>query len=137
MFQPYFRQLQVDERNPSLAAVAGQRFVALSSFYGEVIVQARLQARAIFLGEREQMDHPAEGWLDRDITNAITTIQAKWKADTSKMVALSHVAPAITYFLQSLTMPSVETRWDRAARIAAEEAAKKKKAEAETQSEGS
>ena len=113
--QPYFRQLQVDEKstNATVRQAAADRFVTLARFYGEVVVAARAIARAAFLGEREQQAHPREGWLDRDITAAVAQVRAKWAAEATTD-DMNRIAPAVTYITQSLTMPTVETRWDRA-----------------------
>ena len=140
VIQPYFRQLLVDQfsTQETVRQAAADRFVTLSRFYGEVVVAARAIARSAYLGEREQKAHPREGWLDHDITAAVAQVRAKWSEDASTDDN-NRVAPALVYITQSLTMPSVETRWDRAARLEAE--AKKKAAEeaaaAESESSGS
>ena len=123
VFQPYFRQLTVDGFSTSATAraTARNRFTLLSEFYGDVIQAARTAARATFLGEREQQAHPKEGWLDRDITTAVNAVEAAWKADTDRAPTnLLDLSQAIIYLKRSLAMPSVETRWDRAARLEAE-----------------
>ena len=124
VFQPFFRQLQVDSISNASATArekAELSFVTLSTFYGQVVAEARKLARAPFLGEREQKAHPREGWLDLDITNAVSTIEKKWKA--AGYEELADIASAITYVKNSLAMPTVETRWDRAARIEKEKKA--------------
>ena len=145
LFQPLFRQYQVDAYNPSAtAATRGKTlYTHLSAFYGEVVVQVRTIARGAYLGEREQMAHPSEGWLDRDITAAIAAVTADWTENHSANLAELKNAGALTYLTRSLTMPAVETRWDREARLEAEKkAAEKAAAEAEaeaganTESEG-
>ena len=115
VFQPYFRQLQVDALNTSTRTSANDRFKLLSEFYGSVVVEARKIARGTYLGEREQSAHPREGWLDKDITAAVLAVRAKW-AETRATDAAT-LSAALTYVERSLTMPSVETRWDRAARL--------------------
>ena len=122
--QPYFRQILVDglmageDAQPAI----NNRFKRLSEFYGAVIVKARAAARSVYLGEREQSAHPREGWLDRDITNAIAAVEADWTG--TKDTALSDIAGAIRYLKGSLAMPATETRWDRDARLKREAAAK-------------
>ena len=120
VFQPFFRALQVE----MLAAAETTRrdaaadFRRLSDFYGAVLVQARTLARTAFLGEREQKAHPREGWLDRDITMAIKRVKLAWTGNRD--YDLSELASALAYVEGRLAMPSVETRWVRAARLAAE-----------------
>ena len=121
VFQPLFRQYQSDiysSTSEVLISKAKGRFVALSSFYGAVLVEAKKIARNIYLGEREQMAHPSEGWLDRDITRAVATVKAQWTKN--KPTTLAILSTALTYIESSLNMPSVETRWAKAARLKAE-----------------
>lgn len=131
VFQPFFRQLQVDSFSDTETARtrAQARFKLLAEFYGAVIVEARRLARMAFLGEREQQTHPREGWLDRNITSAVETIKGKWT--TSRATDLAELSSALSYVTRSLAMPAVETRWERAARLEAEAEAAK-----ETESEG-
>ena len=121
--QPFFRQLQVDSFSAASTArtTAQRRFGLLSEFYGRVVVLARKAAREIYLGEREQQAHPREGWLDRDITAAIEAARAEWTGTRDN--DLTELSSAIGYLTRSLAMPSVETRWDREARLKAEAAA--------------
>lgn len=124
VFQPFFRQLTVDSFSSvdTARSLAQRRFTLLSEFYGAVVVKARAAARQIFLGEREQSPHPTEGWLDRDITAAVAAVKADWAAaNPSRSPDLSVLSSAIGYVENSLKMPKVETRWDRAARLAAAE----------------
>ena len=120
VFQPYFRQLQVDAFATSETAVAtAQRgFRLLAEFYGAVVVQARTQAAGVFLGKRVQLAHPKEGWIDKDITDAITAVETAWTG--TKDSELTELAGAIRYVKNSLKMGDVETRWDQEARLAAE-----------------
>ena len=71
VFQPYFRQLQVESFSAVLSASnqAKTQFTLFATFYGQVITKVREIARSTFLGEREQQAHPKEGWLDRDLTS--------------------------------------------------------------------
>ena len=133
LFQPLFRQLQVDAFTPSLRARSEERFKLMSEFYGEVLVAARDIARGAFLGEREQSAHPREGWLDRDLTAALAATKKKWQADRAD--DLVKIATSVSYAETVLAMPTVETRWDRAARLAEE--AKKKAAAEESAAENS
>ena len=120
LVSPYFRQLHVDSFSPSETARATARnaFTLLSEFYVSVVVEARKRARQIWLGQREQEAHPREGWLDRDINASIAKVKAGWTEERS--TDLLQIATAIAYFERSLVMPTVETRWDRAARLARE-----------------
>ena len=132
VFQPYFRQLHVDVidgANLNIKQRATELYSLLSQFYGEVIALARTNARAVLLGHRHREAHPAEGHLHSEIKTAFAAVRAKWiktrKADATKL------APSFAYVSNILTIPSPETRWDRAARLEAE-AKKKAAAEAET-----
>ena len=120
IIQPYFRQLIVDALSSveTTSTRATKRFDLLSQFYGSVVVEARKAARKVFLGEREQKAHPREGWLDRDITNAVAAVKTDWTGKRDK--DLREIAQAIRYVETSLAMPSVDTRWDRDARLAKE-----------------
>lgn len=131
VFQPYFRQLHVDVidgANLNIKQRATNLYSLLSQFYGEVIALARTNARAVLLGHRHREAHPAEGHLHSEIKTAFAAVKATWiktrKADATKL------APAFAYVGNILTIPSPETRWDRAARLEAE-AKKKAAAEAE------
>lgn len=126
LFQPLVRQYQVDAFSDvgSVATRGKHRFIALSSFYGEVVAKVREIARMVYLGQREQQAHPREGWIDRDITNALATVKAAWIADSEKATAWAHIKTGVAYLENSLIMPSVETRWARVARLAAEAKAK-------------
>ena len=142
IFQPMFRQLQVDEytaKAEPVAVRAKRRFVVLSAFYGAVLVECQRLARVPHLGEREQSAHPREGWLDRDLTAALAAVRAKWA--TEQATDLAEIASALRYVSGTLVMPAVETRWAKAARIeaarkAAEEAAKKAAAAQPTDTAG-
>ncbi len=122
VFQPLFRQYQVDMLKPATRTPAEERFKLLSEFYGQAVIKLRDLARSRFLGEREQQAHPKEGWLDRDITSAVAAAKAKWKE--SRPTDFATISSAVRYLEQALAMPAVETRWDRDARIAAEQKAK-------------
>ena len=140
VFQPVFRQYQADSYSAKVDTqreTARQRYVLMAEFYGEVVAAMRTGLRATYLGEREQEAHPAEGWIDRDITAAVSAVRSKWTAD-GRSADLTSLSGGLTYINTALTMPSVETRWDREKRLADEA---KKKAEAEAtppaESEGS
>ncbi len=130
VMQPLFRQAQVDLHKPGNSEPTVARlkklYDLLSQFYGQCIIEARKRARAVWLGYREQYPHPANGYLDEDITQAINTIEASWKPDRQK--DLDALGGSLRYLRTSLTMPAVETRWDKIARLNAEA---KAKAEAE------
>ena len=118
--QPYIRGYLADSfnSNEGIAERGKNGFVKLSTFYGEVVGEARSIARGVYLGERHQKAHPPEGWLDRDITAAVEKVEADWKENHP--TNLKAIASRVKLIKDSLTMPSVETRWDRAARLAAE-----------------
>ena len=120
VFQPFFRALEVEMLSTaeSTSRDARDDFKRLAAFYGEVVVKARALARAAYLGEREQKDHPREGWLDRDITTAVAAVKAAWRVN--RTTDLTELSSAMTYIENSLNMPAVETRWDRAARLETE-----------------
>ena len=124
VFQPLFRQYQYDMYTATAESAisrAKNLFVKLSIFYGSVVTELRKIARGVALGEREMQAHPAEGWIDRDLTAAIAKVKADWLASRSADAA--ELASAFRYLEGSLTMPSVETPWDRDSRVAAEKAA--------------
>lgn len=127
VFQPLFRQFQVDMLRASTRPSAEERFKLLAEFYGAVILKLRATARGTFLGEREQKAHPKEGWLDRDLTEAVIATKTEWASDRPTDAAT--LSQALTYVTSALAMPSVETRWDKEARLEAEK--KKEAAEAE------
>ncbi len=134
VMQPLFRQAQVDlnktgNSEPTIARLKNL-YDLLSQFYGQCIVEARKRARAVWLGYREQYPHPANGYLDEDITQAIHTVEASWKPNRQK--DLDALGGSLRYLRTSLTMPAVETRWDKIARLNAEA-----KAKAEAEAEGS
>ena len=126
--QPYIRGYLSDsfDANEGVAERGRDGFVKLSKFYGEVVGEARSIARGIYLGERHQQAHPPEGWLDRDITAAVAKVEADWTENHAK--DLLDIASRVKLIKDSLTMPSVETRWDREARLAAAAAAAAEKA---------
>ena len=134
IMQPLFRQVQVDllnpnNSNPTTERLRGQ-FTLLSSFYGECLADVRNRARSVWLGFRQQNPHPATGYLDSDLTESVNAVELKWKE--SRPADLAKLTSSITYLKNSLTMPSPETRWDMAARLAAEAKAKEQD-EAESQ----
>lgn len=126
--QPYIRGYLSDsfDANAGVAERGRDGFVKLSKFYGEVVGEARTIARGIYLGERHQKAHPPEGWVDRDITAAVEKVEADWTENHAK--DLLDIASRVKLIKDSLKMPSVETRWDREARLAAAAAAKEAEA---------
>lgn len=121
VMQPLFRQYQVDiisATSDSAKTRAEGLFTLMSIFYGECITAARNMARDVWLGFRQQNPHPQKGYLDTDITNAILVVETAWKDDRPD--DLIKLNTALTYLRRSLNMPSVETRWDKIARLAAE-----------------
>ena len=119
VFQPLILQYRVDADSATAStAQRGRRiYGVLAAFYGSVVVEARKIARGTYLGEREQMAHPLEGWLDHDCTAAIDAVAAAWKKDTNRTAALVDLSVPLAYLRQALAMPSVETRWDRKKRL--------------------
>lgn len=121
LFKPLFNQYQVDAiqaANEEAKNRATGLYVLLSTFYGQAFKEAKKRARAYFLGERHQEPHPGTGYLDADLTAAIETIEARWKNDSPE--DLVKLTAAVAYLKTQLTMPTPETRWDRAARLKAE-----------------
>ena len=132
VFQPLFRQYHVDVitgANLNIKQRATALYALLSQFYGEVINLARKNARAVVLGHRHKTLHPEEGHLHSEIKTAFEATKTKWLAD--RATDATKLATAFTYIGTVLTIPTPETRWDKAARLEAE--AKKKKAAAEAE----
>ena len=130
VFQPVFRQYQVDQLTGKTTEAknrAQERFVLLSAFYGEVLAQARTIARNAHLGERHKDPHPETGHVSAELAQAFAVVKTKWEAD--RVADMTKLGPAMIYVQGVIRPHSPETRWERAARIAAE--AKKKAAEAE------
>ena len=110
--------------NLSIKQRATDLYALLGQFYGEVIAEARKNARAKHLGERHK--GVGAGHIHSEIVVAYEAIKAKWKTD--KAADATKLAGAFLYIDGVLAIPTPETRWDKAARLAAE--AKKKAAEA-------
>ena len=131
VFQPLFRQYHVDLINGvslNIKQRATTLYALLSQFYGEVIDLARKNARAVVLGHRHKDLHPENGHLHSEIKVAFEATKAKWL--TGRGTDATQLATAFTYIGNVLTIPTPETRWDKAARLEAEA---KKKAAAETE----
>ena len=134
IFQPVFRQYNVDHitgANDAAKLRAANQYKLLSQFYGEVVGLARTNARAKHLGERHKDPHPENGHIHSEIKVAYEATNTKWKASKQK-TELALIAGAFTYIETALTIPTPETRWDKAARLEAEAKKKKAAAEAET-----
>ena len=135
IIQPLFRQIQVDQLKSNDGATTARlnsQFTLLSEFYGQCVAEARNNARKVWLGKREQEAHPKNGYLDTDLTTAIETVETRWR-NTKIQEDLAKMTTAFSYLRTSLTMPVVETRWDRVTRL--EAAAKKAKQQSETETE--
>ena len=131
IMQPFFRQYHVDVimgANLTAKERAANQYKLLSIFYGECVGLARKNARTKHLGERHKDPHPAEGYIHSEIKVAYEATKAEWETNRAKDVAL--IQGAFTYITTALAIPNPETRWDKAARLAAEA---KKKAEAAAQ----
>ena len=120
VIQPLFRQYQLDawSSTASTAAHGRAQYRLLAEFYGELIVQCRNAARAAHLGAREQGSQPDSGWLARDMGRALDSVSQSWSAQRSQ--DWTALTAARNYLTVVLTVPAPETRWGKAARIAAE-----------------
>ena len=132
LMQPMFRQYHVDVitgANFEAKNRAANLFALLSTFYGEVIGIAKTNARAKYLGEREQKPLPVDGHILVEAKTAFEAIIAKWKAN--RPADANKLTTAFTYITNALAIPDPETRWDKEARI---KAAKKAEEAASTES---
>ena len=133
VFNPLLVQYDLDGRKLRARGASSQgvdeQLNLIADLYGQVLLEGQKIARGPFLGEREQSAHPREGWLDRDITAAIAAVKAKWA--TSRAADLAKIPTAFSYTTGVLTMPAVETRMARVARIKAAEKARQEAAAAE------
>ena len=129
IMQPMFRQYHVDVimgANITAKERAANQYKLLSLFYGEVVGLARKNARSKHLGERHRDPHPENGHIHSEIKVAYEVTKTEWETNRAADVAL--LTGAFTFITTALTIPNPETRWEKAARLAAEA---KKKADAE------
>lgn len=120
IFQPLLAQYQVDAFQGTGAAQtrAQTLYVTVAGFYGDVIVEAKRIVRAAHHGARHQDPDPAAGHVTAELAAAVAAVQARWAEN--RAAALSSIATATTYLSRALTIPTPETRWDKAARLEAE-----------------
>ena len=134
VFNPLLVQYDLDGRKLRARGASSdgvdEQLNLIADLYGQVLQEGQKIARGPFLGEREQSAHPREGWIDRDITAAIAAVKAKWT--TTRASDLAKIPTAFSYTTGVLTMPAVETRMARVARLAAAEKARQDAAAAET-----
>ncbi|MCY4431973.1 MAG: hypothetical protein OXC11_16500 [Rhodospirillales bacterium] len=129
-------QIKVNEATNTVAeaqAVANHR--SLVSFRNSAIIAVTQWARTRHIGWQEQ--HPHEAHVHLPVLRAVEVVAANWRRDNA--VSWSRVSTRVSAIIKDLAKPhAYETRWDKAARIAAEAKAKADaEASAETDTEES
>ena len=106
------------------------KYKALIAFRDEVVASAQAAEKAHHVGHFVQTHPPEQGHVHKAVRLALSAAKVAFAASPEKAAQYRLISMEAAELITRMGKPHApETRWDKAARIAAEEAAKKKAAD--------
>ena len=115
--------------NDHTRRTVNSKYAALIAFRHTVQQTAQATEKAHTLGHYAQNLDAAEGHVHKAVRLAVSAAKVEWAKTPAQLAKYRLIATEVGEIITALATPHApETPWDKAARIAAEEAAKKKAA---------